>query len=84
MQISYEEGMNPYSGIFDLFTTVIKVNGNYLLQKEGNRYAFYDPKTGEQVWIKFRKNITNDDWDTLMNAYNESVSEESKNDSGEA
>lgn len=84
VQIPYEEGMNPYSGLFDLFTTVIKVNGNYLLQKEGNRYAFYDPKTGEQVWIKFRKNITNDDWDTLMNAYNESVSEESKNDSGEA
>lgn len=83
VQIPYNTGMNPYSGLFDLFTSVIKVNGNFMLQKEGKRYAFYHPKTGEQMWIKFRSNITNEEWQQLMDAYNDFVNSNEENNDNE-
>jgi RecA/RadA recombinase len=71
IQIPYTTGMNPYSGLFDLFSEGIKVNGLPLLQKEGNQYCYCSPLTGKQVWKKFRKNITNEDWDLIMKEYTE-------------
>lgn len=71
VQIPYEKGMNPYSGLFGLFNEGIKVNGQPLLQKEGNQYAYYSVLTGEQVFKKFRKNIENSDYDLIMKEYTE-------------
>lgn len=71
VQIPYTTGMSKYSGLFDLFSEGIKIDNNPLLQKEGNQYAYYSLKTGEQVFKKFRKNITNEDYDLIMNDYTE-------------
>jgi hypothetical protein len=69
--IPWDTGMDAYSGLFDLFTESVKVDDKFLLQKEGNQYAYYSLKTGEQVFKKFRKNITNEDYDLIMNDYSE-------------
>jgi hypothetical protein len=60
--------------LFDLFTESVKVDNHFVLQKEGNQYAYYSLKNGEQVFKKFRKNITNEDYDLIMNDYSEYVS----------
>jgi hypothetical protein len=36
IQIPYETGMNPYSGLFDLFEK------REIIKKEGNRYTYVD------------------------------------------
>lgn len=74
--IPYETGMNPYSGLFDLFSEGISYNGKPLLVKEGNQYSYYSVKTNEQVFKKFRKNITNEDYDLIMKEYTEVSSSE--------
>ena len=58
VEIPYETGMNPYSGIFDL------MEGKGLLKKQGNRYA-YTTMDGEEM-IEFRKNWTGDKLDIVM------------------
>jgi len=65
VQIPYTTGMNPYSGLFDLF------EAKGVLKKEGNQYAYYSLKTGELVFKKFRKNIENSDYDLLMKDFME-------------
>lgn len=72
--IPWDTGMDAYSGLFDLFTESVKVDNHFVLQKEGNQYAYYSLKNGEQVFKKFRKNITNEDYDLIMNDYSEYVS----------
>ena len=52
--------MNPYSGLFDLFES------QGVLVKDGNQYVYSNLDTGEQVFKKFRKNITNEDYDMMM------------------
>ena len=65
VQIPYTTGMNPYSGLFDLF------EAKGLLVKEGNQYVYKSPKDGKEVFKKFRKNITNEDYDLMMKDFME-------------
>ena len=68
VQIPYKTGMNPYSGLFDLFSS-IKGDKDFILNKDGVQYTYNHPKTGEVVWKKYRKNITNEDYDQMMKDY---------------
>ena len=65
VQIPYTTGMNPYSGLFDLF------EAKGVLKKEGNQYVYNSLKDGKEVFKKFRKNITNEDYDMLMKDFME-------------
>ncbi len=57
--IPYEHGMDPYSGLFDLF------EGSGILQKQGNRYRYVSKETGEE-FIEFRKNMGPEFFDRIM------------------
>jgi recombination protein RecA len=57
IQIPYETGMNPYSGLVDLF------EGDGALKKSGNSLEYIDKKTGE-VYKMFRKA-----WERNDNSY---------------
>ena len=46
--IPYDEGMHPYSGLFDLFEST------GMLERQGNRYKYVSKETGEEI-IEFRK-----------------------------
>lgn len=48
LQIPYEAGMSPYTGLFDMFEAM------GLYTKQGNRYKYIDIDTGEEI-LKFRK-----------------------------
>ena len=48
IDIPYDKGMNPYSGLFDLFEK------KGVVKKEGNRYTYISPVTGE-VFTEYRK-----------------------------
>lgn len=63
IMIPFDSGMNPYSGCFSFFEK------NGVLVKSGNRYAYKSPITGEESWIKWRKEITTSDYDKMMNEY---------------
>jgi hypothetical protein len=52
VEIPYETGMDPYSGLFDMF------EGKGLLEKQGNRYK-YITSDGEEI-LEFRKRWTGD------------------------
>jgi hypothetical protein len=52
IEIPYETGMDPYSGLFDMFET------KGLLEKVGNRYK-YITTDGEEI-LEFRKRWTGD------------------------
>lgn len=69
--IPWDKGMDSYSGLFELFSESIQYNDKPVLQKEGNQYAYYSLQTGEQVFKKFRKNITNEDYDMIMKDWGE-------------
>jgi len=58
VRIPYETGMDPYSGLFDLF------EAKGLLEKQGNRYK-YITSEGEEM-IEFRKNWKGDLFDKVM------------------
>jgi recombination protein RecA len=58
VKIPYETGMDPYSGLVDLFEKA------GLLKKQGNRLQ-YKAKDGTEV-IEFRKNWTGDKLDIVM------------------
>ena len=58
VKIPYETGMDPYSGLFDLFEKY------GMLQKTGNRYQ-YVTSDGE-VFIEYRKNWTSELLDRVM------------------
>lgn len=60
IDIPYEEGMNPYSGLYDLF------KGKGLLTLVANRWQYICPKTGE-VLSEFRKDlVTSGLYDRIM------------------
>ena len=67
--IPWDTGMNPYSGLFELFSENLKANDEFILTKTGNQYTYKNPNNGEEVFKKFRKNITNQDYDTMMMDY---------------
>ena len=58
IEIPYETGMDPYSGLVDIF------EAKGLLVKTGNRLK-YTTKAGEEM-IEFRKNWTGDKLDVVM------------------
>ena len=70
VEIPYETGMDPYSGLFDLF------EAKGLLEKQGNRYK-YITSTGEEM-LEFRKAWTGEKLDIVMAdfAAKESILEE--------
>ena len=58
VEIPYETGMDPYSGLFDLF------EARGLLEKQGNRYK-YVTSAGEEM-LEFRKAWTGEKLDIIM------------------
>jgi len=58
VEIPYETGMNPYSGMFDL------LEGKGLLEKQGNRYKYIDSNNVET--LEYRKNWTGDKLEMIM------------------
>jgi recombination protein RecA len=61
VEIPYETGMNPYSGVFDL----LEAKG--MLKKQGNRYL-YVTADGEEM-LEYRKNWTGDKLDIVMSDF---------------
>lgn len=60
--IPYDTGMDPYSGLFELFEKT------GMIKRQGNRYSYTSKKTGEEI-IDFRKNLTNDFYDMIMDEF---------------
>lgn len=58
VRIPYDTGMDPYSGLFDLFEK------SGLFVKQGNRYCYTD--SNGQDHIEFRKNWTGDKFEMVM------------------
>lgn len=58
VEIPYETGMSPYSGLFDL------MESTGLLQKQGNRYKYVRPN-GEEM-LEYRKNWSDEMFDVVM------------------
>nr|DAH71058.1 MAG TPA: Recombination and repair protein [Caudoviricetes sp.] len=67
--IPWDSGMDPYSGLFELFAEQLMFKGKYILSKEGSWVAYYSLQTGEQIFKKYRKDITNEDYDMIMKDY---------------
>lgn len=65
VQIPYTTGMNPYSGLFDLF------EAQGVLVREGNKYIYKSLATGEVLYNEFRKNYTNEMLDAMMKDFQE-------------
>src|SRR6056300_365799 len=63
VEIPYETGMDPYSGMFDL------LDAKGLLEKQGNRYK-YIMSDGEEI-LEFRKRWTGDLLDKVMSEFGE-------------
>jgi recombination protein RecA len=59
VKIPYETGMDPYSGLIEMFEKA------GLLNKSGNRLEYVSKRTGE-VTVEFRKNWTGDKLDIIM------------------
>ena len=62
VKIPYATGMNPYSGLVDLFEK------EGLLKQEGNRLKWIDPETGEEFKF-YRKEWKDDKLDMIMEKY---------------
>ena len=62
VKIPYETGMNPYSGVVDLFEK------EGLLKQEGNRLKWIDPETGEEHKF-YRKEWKDDKLDMIMEKF---------------
>lgn len=69
VKIPYETGMDPTSGLIDLF------EGKGVLKKNGNMLAYTSKKTGEVI-KEFRKNWTAEQLQTVMDEYDESTASE--------
>lgn len=61
VKIPYSTGMDPYSGLFDLFEK------QGLLEKQGNRYKYIDSEGKE--YLEYRKNWDGSMLDIIMNDY---------------
>ena len=62
VKIPYETGMNPYSGLVDMFEKA------GLLKQEGNRLKWVDPDTGEEFKF-YRKEWKDDKLDMIMKKF---------------
>lgn len=61
VRIPYETGMDPYSGLFDLF------EGKGMMKKQGNRYLYVDSEGNEH--IEYRKNWKGELLEMVMSDY---------------
>tara|TARA_Y100000991_G_scaffold214916_1_gene203822 strand:+ start:39 stop:1121 length:1083 start_codon:yes stop_codon:yes gene_type:complete len=68
VKIPYETGMNPYSGLVELFEK------KGLIEKSGNRLKYVDIKGEEH--LEYRKNWTGEKLDLVMSEFNEKSSSE--------
>lgn len=64
LKIPYESGLDPCSGLFEMF------EGMGLLTKQGNRYRYVSPVTGEEI-IEFRKNWDGEKLKMVMDEFKE-------------
>ena len=62
IKIPYETGMNPYSGLLNMF------EDEKLLVQSGNRLKYIDPTTGEE-FLLYRKEWKDDKLDMIMQNY---------------
>ncbi len=62
IKITYESGMNPYSGLLDLF------EAKGILAKEGNKLSYTSPVTGEVI-KEFRKGWTSDKLQVIIDEW---------------
>ena len=62
IKIPYSTGMNPYSGLVDMFEK------QGLLKQEGNRLKWVDPETGEEFKF-YRKEWKDDKLDMIMEKF---------------
>jgi RecA/RadA recombinase len=65
VKIPYETGMNPYSGLVDLFEK------KGLLTQQGNRLKYVDSKGAEH--LEYRKDWGGDKLDIIMSAFNDTA-----------
>ena len=56
--IPYDRGMDPYSGLFDMFE-------NKVLKKDGNKWLYYSKETGEEFKL-FKKEMKPEFFDMIM------------------
>lgn len=62
IKIPFESGMDPYSGLFDMFESM------GILKKEGNRYKYISPVDGSEI-KEFRKNFEHAQFDKIMGEF---------------
>jgi hypothetical protein len=62
IKIPYTTGMNPYSGLVDMFEK------QGILVQQGNRLKYVDPATGEE-FLFYRKEWKDDKLDMIMKNY---------------
>jgi RecA/RadA recombinase len=72
VEIPYETGMNPYSGLVEFF------EAKGLLVKQGNRLK-YITKSSEEM-IEFRKNWTSEKLDIVMSEWNDENLDDEKHE----
>ena len=72
VEIPYETGMSPYSGLVEFF------EAKGVLIKQGNRLK-YNTKSGEEM-IEFRKNWTSEKLDIVMKDWNEENLDDEKHE----
>jgi hypothetical protein len=75
VKIPYDTGMDPYSGLVDLFEK------KGILVQTGNRLKYVDPQGKEH--IDFRKAWTGDKLDMIMANFNESTNQKEEPASNE-
>ena len=76
VKIPYETGMNPYSGLVELFEK------KGLLEKQGNRLKYIDVNGEEH--LDYRKQWIGDKLDMIMNQYEEKLAPVLNNDTADA
>ena len=76
VKIPYETGMNPYSGLVELFEK------KGLLEKQGNRLKYIDVNGEEH--LDYRKQWIGDKLDMIMNQYEEKLAPVLNNDTVDA
>lgn len=66
INIPWDEGLDPYSGLFDMFEK------SGLLVKQGNRYKYVSKVTGEEI-LQYRKDWKGEFLDVVMAEFNEEL-----------
>jgi recombination protein RecA len=80
IKIPYESGMDPYSGLMDMF------EAKGILVKEGNKLAYTSPVTGEIIkefrkqWTGERLQVIIDEWNSNPLASKDAVEDASADD----